>query len=653
MAKVKFLRGTHGNYSTSTHANGIYFATDTCEIYLDGSTYGKSDFSSLSGSISAADGYYVKSVTESAGIISGITAALPTLSSLGAVPTSRTISAGTGLTGGGNLTADRTISLLSATATTIGGIKVGAVGTSASGAVNTTSGITARQVLIDSAGLAYVNVPNETHTADTYTGTVTSVGLTVPTGLTVSGSPITSSGTLTVILTSGYIIPPTSYFSNLIHGSGTAGYIPKFTDTSVIANGYQIQTAITDTDSYLPTSGAIVDYVATQLGTLTGAMKYKGTLDGGPTTTYTPAASVGDVYVVSTSGLINGIAVEVGDMFICQTATAAATSANVSTINANWDIVNGENQVDNKAVTLSFGGTKTIATVDGTDITVGLPAETTLSGGASATIGQYVSAVTVSGHTVTITKASLPSGSGSATADTSSMITSVSLSDHTLSATSATITSKTIAAVTAASALDTAPFAVGETLATDFGKVNYAINNLDGRVTTNATNISSVTSTVSDLSTNLSTKITSGARSAISISPASPSSGVVTGVTYASGTGVITASYTSLATSDATASGTSSTFIDTISQAANGKITTTKKTVSIGTANLATDYYPTSGTAGAGLISFGVAAVASATLVGYTVPSATVSTNVVLTSSDSIATAFQKHEAELTWIEVS
>ena len=40
-------------------------------------------------------------------------------------------------------------------------------------------------------------------------GTVTSVALTVPTGLSVSGSPITSSGTLAVSLASGYTIPTT------------------------------------------------------------------------------------------------------------------------------------------------------------------------------------------------------------------------------------------------------------------------------------------------------------------------------------------------------------------------------------------------------------------------------------------------------------
>lgn len=45
---------------------------------------------------------------------------------------------------------------------------------------------------------------------DEPSGTVTSVGMTVPTGLSVSGSPITSSGTLAVTFASGYSIPTTA-----------------------------------------------------------------------------------------------------------------------------------------------------------------------------------------------------------------------------------------------------------------------------------------------------------------------------------------------------------------------------------------------------------------------------------------------------------
>ena len=46
------------------------------------------------------------------------------------------------------------------------------------------------------------------------TGTVTSVAMTVPTGLSLSGSPITTSGTLALSLTSGYSIPTTAKQAN-------------------------------------------------------------------------------------------------------------------------------------------------------------------------------------------------------------------------------------------------------------------------------------------------------------------------------------------------------------------------------------------------------------------------------------------------------
>jgi hypothetical protein len=48
-----------------------------------------------------------------------------------------------------------------------------------------------------------LNVPNYS------AGSVTSVGLVAPTGLTVSGSPVTGSGTIDLSLTSGYVIPTT------------------------------------------------------------------------------------------------------------------------------------------------------------------------------------------------------------------------------------------------------------------------------------------------------------------------------------------------------------------------------------------------------------------------------------------------------------
>lgn len=56
-----------------------------------------------------------------------------------------------------------------------------------------------------SDGSTWILIPS----GDEPSGTVTSVGMAVPTGLSVSGSPVTTSGTLTVSYASGYSIPTT------------------------------------------------------------------------------------------------------------------------------------------------------------------------------------------------------------------------------------------------------------------------------------------------------------------------------------------------------------------------------------------------------------------------------------------------------------
>jgi len=77
-------------------------------------------------------------------------------------------------------------------------------------------------------------------------GTVTSVGLTVPTGLTVSGSPVTTAGTLAVSFDTGYSIPTTASQTNwdTAYGWGnhsSAGYAlltatQTFTGTNTFTN---------------------------------------------------------------------------------------------------------------------------------------------------------------------------------------------------------------------------------------------------------------------------------------------------------------------------------------------------------------------------------------------------------------------------------
>jgi len=72
-------------------------------------------------------------------------------------------------------------------------------------------------------------------------GTLTSVGLAVPTGLTVSNSPLTADGTITVAFDTGYSIPTTASQSNwnTAYGWGnhaSAGYLTSFSETDTLAS---------------------------------------------------------------------------------------------------------------------------------------------------------------------------------------------------------------------------------------------------------------------------------------------------------------------------------------------------------------------------------------------------------------------------------
>lgn len=111
----------------------------------------------------------------------------------GLVPTSRQIFAGTGLVGGGNLSSDRTLSLDSAAQFALGQ------------AITSVQSLTAgANVVIDNTDPRNPIISATGGGGGGGSGTVLSVAMSVPTGLSVSGSPITTSGTLAVTWTAGY-----------------------------------------------------------------------------------------------------------------------------------------------------------------------------------------------------------------------------------------------------------------------------------------------------------------------------------------------------------------------------------------------------------------------------------------------------------------
>ena len=80
--------------------------------------------------------------------------------------------------------------------------------------VRTTNTISINQASASTSGFLSSTDWNTFNNKGSGSGTVTSVAMTVPTGLSISGTPITTSGTLALSLTAGYVIPTTSSASN-------------------------------------------------------------------------------------------------------------------------------------------------------------------------------------------------------------------------------------------------------------------------------------------------------------------------------------------------------------------------------------------------------------------------------------------------------
>ena len=127
------------------------------------------------------------------------------------------------------------------------------------------------------------------------------------------------------------------------------------------------------------------DYVDNAVNVaLTSVLKYKGTLGTGGTITALPtatSANVGDVYVVKTAGEYANVDVNIDGTNETTSSKKSLEAGDyvIGTWNGSaymWSAVNGENQVEDKAATLTVPYTTsastatTIATVDGTNITL-------------------------------------------------------------------------------------------------------------------------------------------------------------------------------------------------------------------------------------------------------------------------------------------
>jgi hypothetical protein len=162
-------------------------------------------------------------------------------------------------------------------------------------------------------------------------GTVVSVDITPPpAGITASGGPITSFGSITLALAND--------LAGLEALSGTGVPIRTATDTWSQLEVDTDTNLTANSDSRLATQKAVKAYADALVGA-NDAMVYKGVIDCSSNPNY-PAANQGDTYRVSVAGKIggaSGVNVEVADILMCLTdGTPAGTQASVG---ANWTII--------------------------------------------------------------------------------------------------------------------------------------------------------------------------------------------------------------------------------------------------------------------------------------------------------------------------
>lgn len=190
-------------------------------------------------------------------------------------------------------------------------------------------------------------------------GTVTSVAMTVPTGLTVSGSPITTSGTLAVSLQSGYSIPTTAsqanwdtaYTDRLKWDGGSSGLVAATGRTSLGAttvgsNFFTLTNPSAITFPRINADNSVSALTASDFRTAIGAGTGSGSVTSvdvsGGTTGLSfsggPITTSGTITMAGTLGVANG-GTGTGTAFTAGSVVFAGASGVYSQSNSNffWD----------------------------------------------------------------------------------------------------------------------------------------------------------------------------------------------------------------------------------------------------------------------------------------------------------------------------
>lgn len=242
-------------------------------------------------------------------------------------------------------------------------------------------------------------------------GTVTSVGMTVPTGLSVSGSPITSSGTLAVTLASGYMIPGGGNAGDLLTSQGASAPIfvapaslTKVDDTNVtLTLGGSATVALVATASLtLGWSGQLAlsrGGTAANLTAVNGAVVYSTatafalSAAGVSGQVLTSQGAAAPIWTTPTTGTVTSVAMTVPTGLSVSGSPITTSGTLAVTLTAGYVIPGGGNagdlltsqgasaptfvapaaltKADDTNVTLTLGGSPTTALINAASITAG------------------------------------------------------------------------------------------------------------------------------------------------------------------------------------------------------------------------------------------------------------------------------------------
>ena len=184
--------------------------------------------------------------------------------------------------------------------------------------VRTTNTISINQASASTSGFLSSTDWNTFNNKGSGSGTVTSVAMTVPTGLSISGTPITTSGTLALSLTAGYVIPTTSSATQW-----DSAYTNRI--TSLTLNGSSGTATLAANVLNIP-SYTLVGLGGQPALNGTGFVKISGTTISYDNSTYLTTASASSTYQTIITNNITGTGT-INELAYFNTASTVASLA--------------------------------------------------------------------------------------------------------------------------------------------------------------------------------------------------------------------------------------------------------------------------------------------------------------------------------------